>query len=111
MTIETPASGILKCHDTKNSTCYHIECDCHDSEHAVKMWIEVDSELGSNVAVNFYVNAWIPFWENGFNRIKIAWLVLTKGFYHQEHTLLLTKQSALNLAAVINEKVKELDQE
>ena len=110
MKAQVPAAGIALLHTHDNSASYHIECDCSATEHSAKMWIEVnnDKEI-EQIEVSFYVNTWTPFWETGFSRIKTAWNVLIKGTHQQEHCLLLSKQSAFNLANIINVKVKELD--
>ena len=108
MNSQAPATGIALTHEFDKAASYHVECDCSDSEHAVKMWIDVDN-ADEYINVSFYVNTWTPFWETGFNRIKTAWKVLTTGSHQQQHCMILNKQSALNLAAVINSKINELE--
>lgn len=110
MKSQKPAEGIALLHTCTNSANYHIECDCGEPDHSAKMWIEVnnDKEI-EQIEVSFYVNTWTPFWELGFSRIKTAWNVLINGTHQQEHCLLLSKQSALNLATVIGTKIKELE--
>ena len=110
MNSQLPAVGILLSCQFDNAACYHIECDCSDSEHAVKMWIESESDHEVNlITLKFYINTWTPFWESGFNRIKTAWKVLTTGFHQQQHCMILSKQSALNLASTISTKVNEIE--
>jgi hypothetical protein len=110
MKSQQPASGILLTHQFDNATSYHIECDCSESDHAVKMWIELESDHELDlITLKFYVNTWTPFWETGFNRIKTAWKVLTTGSHQQQHCLLLSKQSAINLASTISTNVNKLE--
>ena len=110
MKAQIPAVGIALVHKFGTSSNYHIECDCGDVNHSVKMWIEVNKETDfDHVTVSFYVKAWTPFWETSFSRIKTAWHVLTKGYHQQEHHLLLNAQSACNLANILNIKIKELE--
>lgn len=107
---QQPAEGISVTSRWPDAVSYHIECDCHGVDHAVNMWIEVNNDRETqDVEVSFYVDTWTPFWDTGFNRIKTAWNVLVKGYHRQEHTLLLNKQAALNLAKVIEHNVNELD--
>lgn len=93
----------------KDATSYHIQCDCQSPDHAVNMWIEVNNDKDTrDVELTFYVETWTPFWEKAFSRIKCAWDVLVYGVNRQQHCLILNEQAALNLAKVIETKVKEL---
>ena len=106
---QRPAQGISVSSDWKDATSYHIECDCHSPDHAVNMWIEVDHDNETkDVDVTFYVETWTPFWEKTFSRIRCAWDVLVHGVHKQQHCLILNRQSALNLAKVLETKVEQL---
>lgn len=103
---ENPAIGILKTSEYNNSIGFHIECDCASPTHSAKMWVESDA---GRISISFFVTTTSTFWREGFSRIKTAWNVLFKGYDEQEHQLLLNKQAALNLAAVINDSVSKLE--
>jgi len=111
MKAQTPAQGIMSDGDYGNSQAYTIACDCHSGDHQVHMWIELigDSDL-KDVEMTFYVNTTTPFWRGGFSRIKSAWDILVKGYREDQHTLILNKQAALNVAGTINRVVKELEE-
>jgi hypothetical protein len=109
MKMQTPAQGIMLDRDYGGSQAYTIACDCHDGDHQVHMWIELtgDDDI-KDVEMTFYVNTTTPFWREGFSRIKAAWDILFKGYREDQHTLILNKQAALNVASTINRVVKEL---
>ncbi len=109
--IQTPAQGIMLDRDYGDgSKSYTIACDCHDGNHQVHMWIELAGEEDTkDVEMTFYVNTTTPFWKEGFSRVKAAWDILTKGYREDQHTLILNKQAALNVASTINTVVKELE--
>ena len=110
MKAQKPAQGISITADYPDAKSYKIECECTSRDHAVDMWIEVDRDLETkDVQVGFYVDTWTPFWDSGFNRFKTAWNVLVKGVNRQEHHIILSTQSALNLAKVVEQSVNELN--
>lgn len=109
MKAQSPASGIMLDADFVDSKSYTIACDCRDGDHQVHMWIELEGYSDTKeVELTFYVNTTTPFWQPGFSRIKAAWDILTKGYREDQHTLILNKQAALNVASTINTVVKEL---
>ena len=110
MTTQTPAQGIMLDRDYGDSRAYTIACDCHDGDHQVHMWIELNGDEDTkDVEMTFYVNTTTPSWKPGFSRIKAAWDILFKGYREDQHSLILNKQAALNVAATINTVVKELE--
>jgi hypothetical protein len=109
MNTQQPAQGIMLDRDYGGSKSYTIACDCHDGDHQVHMWIELNGDNDTkDVEMIFYVNTTTPFWTEGFSRIKAAWDILIKGYREDQHTLILNKQAALNVASTINQVVKEL---
>lgn len=111
MQAQKPANGILQTGKWPQAESYHIECDCTDSSHAVRMWVEIDEDKDTqDVQVGFYVDTWTPFWDKKFNRFKAAWDILVYGVNRQEHHIILSKQAALNFSTTIQESVKRLDQ-
>jgi hypothetical protein len=109
MKAQTPAKGIMIDADYGNSKSYTIACDCQDGDHQVHMWIELaDDEDNKDVELTFYVNTTTPFWKEGFSRVKAAWDILIHGYREDQHTLILNKQAALNVASTINKVVEEL---
>jgi hypothetical protein len=109
--IQTPAQGIMLDRDYDDgSKSYTIACDCHDGDHQVHMWIELNGDKDTkDVEMTFYVNTTTPFWKEGFSRIKAAWDILVYGYREDHHSLILNKQAALNVASTINTVVKELE--
>lgn len=107
---QKPAMGISQTANYSEAKAFKIECDCHSSDHAVNMWIEVDGDSETeDVQVAFYVDTWTPFWVKGFSRFKTAWNILVYGINRQEHHLILAPQAALNLAEVLKTTVTQLD--
>lgn len=110
MKAQTPAKGIMLQGDWTDAKAFHIPCECTDPDHGVDMWIEVNREKDIDaVDVTFYVKTTNEFWREGYNRIRAAWDILTKRVHTQSNTLLLDRQSALNMAEAIKRTVKELE--
>lgn len=111
MKAQQPAVGIMFDKDYGNSKTYTIACDCHDGDHQVHMWIELNGDKDTqDVEMTFYVNTTTPFWKQGFSRVRAAWDILIHGYREDQHSLILNKQAALNVASTINEVVKELEE-
>ena len=107
---QTPAQGIMLTGKYDDSQSYRINCECTDLSHTVDMWIEVQGDKDVNcVTLEFYVITQTPYWKKGFNRVKAAWDVLTKGYHESENHLILNKQAAVNLSTTISTAVKELE--
>lgn len=105
-----PLRGIMETSDWGDAKTFRVSCDCHDPEHDVNMWIEVDGDADTkDVQVAFYVDTWTPFWDKKFNRFKAAWDILFKGVHRQQHHMILSKKAALNFADAIADTVLELD--
>ncbi len=110
MRAQKAAKGILLTGEWSDAKAFHIPCECTDPDHAVDMWIEVDHEQDIDaVNVTFYVKTTNEFWREGYSRIRAAWDILTKGVHTQSNTLILDKQSALNMAEAIKSTAKELE--
>ena len=102
MTPQTPALNISKTGEWADTTAYKIACDCHDNDHTVDMWLEVDPDTEfKDITISFHVQTTAPFWEKGFNRFKLIWQLLTTGYYKSEHHFILNEQTATTLVDVI----------
>jgi len=111
MNAQIPTRGIMLTADYGDSKSYTIDCDCQAKEHQVNMWIDLDVDLDvdDQVKMTFHVTTTTPFWKDGFSRFKAAWDILVHGYREDQHTLLLNKQAALNVANTIIDVVKELE--
>jgi hypothetical protein len=111
MKSQKPAEGIMLNRMWGTARSYTIACDCGDRDHATQMWIELgdehDAEL-QNVTVTFYVETASPWYS--MSRWRQIWQLLTQGSVRQEHALILSRQSALNMAQAINASVAEMQQ-
>jgi hypothetical protein len=74
-----------------------------------KIELEGDKDC-RDVNMTFYVNTTTPFWKPGFNRFRAAWDILVHGYREDQHTLILNKQSALNVATAITTVIEELEE-
>jgi hypothetical protein len=108
---QTPAQGIMLNRMWGDARSYTIACECGDRDHATQMWIEVGSEHDQelqNVTVTFYVETTSPWYS--ISRWRQIWSMLVHGYVKKEHTLVLSKQGALNLSTVIRNSVAEMQQ-
>ena len=106
----SPVQGIMIDNEYEDAVSYTIACSCTEPDHQVHMWIEVDGDAECNdVNLTFYVNTTTPFWKKGFSRLKAAWDILVKGYREDQHTLILNRASALNVAHTITKTISKLD--
>jgi hypothetical protein len=131
MKIETPALGIMKTGEFGDSKFYKVVCGCGQPDHDIDFEVEAD-ETGVNV--NTYVTAktdywseavtkrydidnewqqeWDWFWKdlwNGFvTRVKITWLVWTKGYVETQTTIAMSEQQALNYAETLKSAIQDV---
>jgi hypothetical protein len=110
MNNQTPAQGIMLDADFGSCQAYTIACDCHDGNHQVHMWIELEGDSDNkDVNMTFYVNTTTPFWTKGFSRIRAAWEILVRGYREDQHTLILNRRAAVNVANTITTVIAELE--
>ena len=128
---QTPAEGILKTHDWGNSKWYKVVCSCGQPDHSIDFEIESD-ETGVNV--NTYVTAKTDYWSetakkrydidnsylqeldwaikdiiNGFvTRVKLTWIVWTKGYVRCETTIAMSEQQALNYSETLKSAIQDV---
>ena len=108
---QTPALNISKSGEWKDASAYKIACDCHDNDHNVDMWLEVDPDSEfKDITISFHVQTTAPFWEKGFNRFKLIWELLTTGYYKSEHHFILNEQTATNLITIIKKDLTKFKQ-
>lgn len=106
---ETPAKSITKIMETTNCSAHRIMCDCSTSAHDVDIWIEVEGDAEfQELMITFYAKLYTTMHDSYFNRIKLAWKLLTTGYIELDHSLLLNEQGATNVANTINSEITRL---
>lgn len=106
LTPEPPAEGVARTLTLPDSHSYHIMCTCGHPDHAIDTWVEVDQDLDlGNVEVSFYVKTYTAPIYGFMDRAKSALRLLYTGEISQEHTLILSKQAALNFSGALVKSV------
>ena len=109
---ESPAQGISTTGIWDDARSFRIGCECTDSNHDVNMWIEISTEKDMpSIEMAFYVDTWTPYFSNWGERLRAVYDILFKGVHKQQHTLLLNKQAALNVADAITSTVQLLEKQ
>lgn len=110
MKAQKPAQGISIDNDYGDARIFNVECDCTSDDHAVKMWIEVQKDKDiPDVELTFYVTTWTPFFASWRERLQAIWDIAINGVHKQQHSMLLNRQTALNMAEAIKSTVRELE--
>ena len=108
---QTPAEGISVQDVWDDAIVYNISCTCTDPDHELITWIEVTQDADQpEVEATFYVRTNFDNWDNIWERVRIACGVLFGYGYEQNHTILLSKQSAINFASALNNSVTVLEE-
>lgn len=111
LTSEAPAEGILKMKGWNDSHVYHVECSCTSPDHALQAWVEIDTEEDWPAPqLTFYVQDHYPNWNGFFRRLKDAVGILFGQPLTRSHSLLLTRQSAVNFTAALNQSIEDLEE-
>jgi hypothetical protein len=102
---QIPAEGIYQHKTWGDSAMYGVTCECTDPNHQHSVWVETD-ECG--VSVTTYTQQKTKWWE--FNRFKIIWILLTKGYVEYEASLIMTEQQALNYSETLKKAIADVKQ-
>jgi len=131
MKTQTPAEGIMKTSDFGNSKFYKVVCGCGQPDHEIDFEVEA-SETG--ISVNTYVTAKTDYWTefikkrydidnpylqeldwtvkdiiNGFiTRIKLTWVVWTKGYIRCETIIAMNEQQTHNYAETLKSAIQDV---
>jgi hypothetical protein len=108
MTPQEPAEGILKQDSFLAVQHLVIACDCTDPDHMAHIYVDASDDIGL-ISVNFGVHTDYHRWEGWKDRIKAAYEIIFHGSSVRHHDLLLTKQSALNLAHALEVSIEEVE--
>jgi hypothetical protein len=109
MKTQQPATGIMQMGEWRDARCFRVACDCGTREHEVDAWIEVQDQ-DRTVSVTFYAQLQTPF-QNFGQRLRMAWAILTRGVYSQEHDLILNEQAARNFTAAIDRTLENFQRQ
>jgi hypothetical protein len=98
-----------------NGDFYTIICDCGSDDHNTSMIVEVEDGI---VQIQFYKKIWCKsLWcpvswgdhfKDWYNRFKIVWNVLSKGYAEYEGEFLIQNEQAIDdlVEAIQNSKLK-----
>lgn len=103
MNPQIPAEGILKRGEWGDSIAYQVACTCGSSDHDHNVWVESDD---CNVTVSTYTTQTSKFWS--FNRWKIIWTLLTKGYVKYEANIIMTEQQAINYTEALSKAIVDV---
>lgn len=101
MQAQKPAEGILLTRDWGDAVQYEVTCECGDSNHNHKVWVEAED---SNVSVTIYATAKTKWWEA--SRWKTIWTLLTKGYVEYEANIIMNEQQTFNYAETLKSAVE-----
>jgi len=131
MKAQTPAEGIMMTGDYGDSKFYKVVCGCGEPDHDINFEVEAD-EIGVNV--NTYVTTKTDYWTetakkrfdidnpylqeldwtvkdiiNGFvTRVKLTWMLWTRGYVRCETTIAMSEQQALNYSETLKSAIQDV---
>ena len=94
--VQKPAEGILLHKDYGDAKMYTVTCECCSTDCTHNVWVEADD---TGITVTTYTQQKTRWW--AFNRFKIIWQLLTRGYVEYEASIIMTEQQALNYATVL----------
>lgn len=131
MIAEDPARGILMRYKYSDLQSFHVVCDCHENEHSHEILIESQNqEVSVTISTIEHTDFWSEsfkkkldiennffqkidwFWKDLFNglirKIKLTWILWTRGSVKYEACLLLNEQVALNYAEALKKAIEDV---
>ena len=104
-----PLRNIMKTGEWPDTKCYRVACECHDNQHDLDVWIELEPDPEVNeITVTFYRELDTPFWEKGFNRFREAWNILVHGRSRFSGSLIVRTETAQHLCDAIQSSIQLL---
>lgn len=101
MKAQQPAQGILLHRDYGDAMQYEVSCECGDSNHNHRLWVEAED---SNVNVTIYTTVKSKWYQR--NRWRQVWDLLSKGYTELEADVIMNEQQALNYAETLKSAIK-----
>jgi hypothetical protein len=106
-----PTRNIMRTGEWSDADCYRVACDCHDRDHDLDVWIEVESDREvQDVTVTLYKELYSPVWEPGFNRFCEAIRLLFTGTTRVAGSIIMRRAVAENFLATVRQSIDRLDQ-
>ena len=119
--------------DYGNSKWYHVVCGCGQPDHSLTVEVEAED---TGVSVNTYVTLKSDYWTERFKpnysmdnpwleefdwawkrlanglwrRLKLTWVLWTRGYVQTESTILMSRQQALNYAETLKDAVRAVEE-
>ena len=99
----------MKTAEYDDAVSFRVACDCHDNQHDVDVWIEVekDDEV-HEITVTFYRELDTPWWDKGFNRFREAWQILVHGRSRFSGSIIIRSETAQHLCDAIQTQIARL---
>jgi hypothetical protein len=101
---QTPAEGILLHKDFGDAKYYTVTCECCSTDCAHTVCVEAED---TGVIVTTYTQQKTKWWE--LNRFQIIWRLLTRGYIEYEASIIMSRQQAINYAAVLTSASKDVE--
>ena len=109
-TTAQPVKNIMRTGEWKDAHAFRIACDCHNNEHDIDAWIEIQPDLDiGDITVTFYKDIYVPFWKTGYNRLLEAWRVLFTGYATRQGDFIMDKATARRFCATIERSIQDLE--
>lgn len=99
------AKGVYTHYEDSESINIIATCECGSPEHSLTCWLEVED---GNVVMTTFIETNINYTPSFKERLKVVWGVLTKGYYKQEHEIIMDAQTVDNFVETLQSKLKEI---
>lgn len=129
---QVPAEGILLQSDWGNSKLYKIACECGcQSEHNLQVEAEESGLIWARIYARVKTNYWGELWPKRYDidndllqrldwwvkdlvnglatRLKLTWMIWTRGYLDCEQDIALTQQQALNYSVTLKNAVEQVE--
>ena len=104
MKTQLPAEGILLHKDYGDAKYYTVPCECYSTNCAHTVCVEAED---TGIVVTTYTQQKTKWWE--LNRFKIIWRLLTRGYVEYEASIIMSRQQAINYAAVLQSASQDVE--
>ena len=101
---QPPAEGILLHKDYGDAKYYTVPCECYSTDCAHTVCVEAED---TGVTVTTYTQQKTQWWK--LNRWQIIWRLLTRGYVEYEASIIMSRQQAINYAAVLESASQDVE--
>ena len=104
-TEEFISHGISLIENHDDFRTYRVNCNCHDNEHDITIFVSKDFRIKNQIELEFQVTS--DSWKSWSKFLKALWLLLTRGKINMYSSIILDDKTTENLIRVLEKEMNK----